>query len=95
MAIRICALGVSGFRHDGLEVGERWAPVDPAGLSAAGRSTLRDFHGRFIQVHAEDRDKLPAAFGLAFVDANKPLADLNDKKSTTKTAPKSDAKKEG
>lgn len=76
MAIRICTLGgIPAFRHDGLEVSERWSVLETDEITDATRNALRDFHGRFIQVHTEDRDKLTAELGLAFVDVSEPLAE--------------------
>lgn len=99
MAVRICTLGVPLFVHGGLEVGQRWQTLEK--LDEKQRGTLRDFHGRFIQVHAEDVEKL-GEFGLAFQDAGEKLVDAPKKKGeapkpadtkTTNDAPKGDGKK--
>jgi len=72
VAIRISALSVPRFRHGGIEVGPSWVEVkDPTPVQIA---TLREFHGRFIQVHRDDRAKL-AGIGLRFEGPNKPLVE--------------------
>lgn len=89
--VRICALGVPRFMHGGLEASATWTPI-PTEPTTRQRETLRDFHGRFIQVHPEDRSAL-GEFGLAFIAQDKPLAELESKtgangggKNTTKKA---------
>lgn len=101
MAIRICSLSVPRFMHGGLEVGDSWTPVE--NLTEKQRAALRDFHGRFIQVHPKDHAELEK-IGLRFVDVSEKLAEIGDEepgsepdKKPTKTAgnPKSTAKHAG
>jgi hypothetical protein len=75
-SIRICTIGVPRFMHGGLEVGIRWAAV--ATFTESQRATLRDYHGRFIRVHPEDRGQL-AEIGLRFETERKPLTELAPK----------------
>lgn len=84
MAVRITALQVETFKNGGLEVGVGWVAHEK--LNDRQRATLRDFHGRFIQVHPHDRDNL-RELGLAFVDPHKPLEDLEAKKPEKPDAP--------
>jgi hypothetical protein len=78
--IRICARDVPRFMHGGLEVATTWIPF-PSEPTLRQRETLRDFHGRFIQVHPEDRAAL-REHGLAFVDPHKPLVEVEAKAET-------------
>ncbi len=88
MAVRICTAGVPNFMHGGLEVGPGWSEV--LRPTASQRAALRDYHGRFIQVHPADRDKL-GELGLEFKDESAPLVETKpvEKSDTTK---KSDTK---
>ncbi|MGE0547609.1 MAG: hypothetical protein AB7O24_04295 [Kofleriaceae bacterium] len=79
MGVRICALSVPLFSHAGLQVGERWMEV--TSLPTAARDALRDYHGRFVRVHPDDRAKL-AEIGLTFVANREPLRDLRSKTAT-------------
>jgi hypothetical protein len=80
--IRISSRRAARFKNGGLEVVKgNWTTVKE--LDAKQRATLVEFHGRFIQVHPDDVAKLKH-HGLAFVDADSPLADL---KAPPKTEP--------
>ncbi|HWU91599.1 MAG TPA: hypothetical protein VN253_30235 [Kofleriaceae bacterium] len=83
-AIRICTLGVPVFRHGGLEVGERWSAVSD--LDDKQRAALRDYHGRFIQVHPDDVAKL-RELGLERKSTSRPLADLTTPTPTPPAPP--------
>lgn len=90
MAVRISVLSVPLFRAGGLEVNTHWQAV---GADAGDKviAAIRDYHGRFLQVHPLDRDKL-AELGLRFVDEHSPL-EVAPKKKSGKSAdnPKPDA----
>lgn len=84
MALRVCTLDdIPAFRHGGLVVGPRWAPLEK--LKPAARDALRDFHGRFVRIHPEDIDQL-REYGLAFKDKKSPLVDTKKKPTTTDVA---------
>jgi hypothetical protein len=78
--VRIATLSVPRFMHGGLEVNDRWSEF-PATPTERERAALRDYHGRFIQVHPDDRDKL-RELGLKFEDANAPLVEIPKPKAT-------------
>jgi hypothetical protein len=86
--MRICALGVEQFRHGGLEVGKNWTTVDVDTIDDRGRNTLRDYVGRFIQIHPSDIDQV-AELGLALNEDGK----LVEPPKKGDAAGKSDAKK--
>ncbi len=65
--IRICALGVPGFRHDGLAVGARWSAIDPGQVTEKTRAALIAYTGKFVQIHPADVARL-GDFGLALVE---------------------------
>lgn len=91
MSIRLCTLGVPLFRAGGLDLNQRWLALPT--LSEKQRTALRDYHGRFIQVHPADIEKL-GEFGLAFQNGGSPLVDAPKKSKTNNTktdAPKGDA----
>jgi hypothetical protein len=78
--IRIAVFGgVRRFMHGGIEVSENWRSVTLCNADGTPdekqRAALRDYHGRFIQVHPSDRPAL-AKHGLVFVDPHSPLRDL-------------------
>lgn len=83
MSLRICALSVPAFMHGGLEVNERWSAF-PADATERQLAALRDYHGRFIRIHPDDRGEVEK-LGLAFVDEHSPLTDM--KKRGGETAP--------
>ena len=79
---------------DILEVGSSWTVLDKPGPNA--RAALRDFHGRFVRVHPEDRTRL-SELQLRYVDEFSPLVDLELEaaakvKSDARAKAKADAK---
>lgn len=62
--IRMTALGVERFCHDGLVVDRGWAELDLATAPPAVRACFVEYTGRFIQIHPDDLGKL-AELGLA------------------------------
>lgn len=92
--IRIKAIPTNGFRHGGLIAGKAWEPVPVTALTGKSRAALRDFHGRFVLVHQDDRAAL-AELGLAFKDAKGPLVDQESATAPARTSSRSGARAAG
>lgn len=62
--LRLTAIGVACFQHEGLRVDARWTTFDYAAAPPGAQLAFRTYVGTFIKVHPEDRDKL-TRLGLA------------------------------
>lgn len=71
--LRIKGVHGRGFRHAGLELsGKTWLEVE---VTPERRETIRDFHGRYIIIHPDDRPRLKREFGLELVTNGEPLVE--------------------
>ena len=62
--MRVTALGVPYFQHDGVAVGTGWVEFDYAKADGKARKAFCAYVGTFIRIHPEDVVELEA-LGLA------------------------------
>jgi len=62
--MRLTALGVARFQHDGVSVDTGWTRFDYAKADAKAQQAFRSHVGGFIKIHPDDVGEL-AGVGLA------------------------------
>lgn len=62
--MRLTALNVARFQHDGVSVGAGWAEFDYGKAEIKAQQAFRSHVGVFIRIHPDDIGEL-AGFGLA------------------------------